>query len=58
MGWAYGVLDSHLCTVAGRELLEVVGAIILIPLVSYTTKTIQPLNLLVSQLLKLGCRQM
>ncbi|MGZ5031310.1 MAG: hypothetical protein ACXV8I_12045 [Methylobacter sp.] len=57
MGWAYGVLDSHLCTFAGRESREVVGAIILKPLVSCTMKTLRPLNLLVSQLLKLGYRQ-
>jgi hypothetical protein len=50
-------MDSHLCTVARREHLEVVGAIILKPLVSYTTKTLRLLNLVVSQLLKLGCRQ-
>jgi hypothetical protein len=57
VAWAHGVLDSHLCTLAGREYLEVVGAIILKPPVSYTTKTLRPLNLLVSQLLKLGCQQ-
>jgi hypothetical protein len=57
VAWAYGVLDSHLCTFARRECLEVVGVIILKPLVSYTTKTLRPLNLLVSQILKLGSRQ-
>jgi hypothetical protein len=40
-----------------EEHFEVVGAIIVKPLVSSIPKTLRPLNLLVSQILKLGSRQ-